>query len=1453
MLGAANIIAENLAALPAPTPYQLPPIGWGPGGPPAAAIADPEWRQELKAGALRPRIMSLDAISGESLERRLEAAQTEQRAELSRRFTTFESAEKHFKDWVQREHQQIHSGIQQLKVSGQENEQQNQRQIGSLTAQCQKQDSRMQDLEANLAQARVQVQSLMNSVAAGNYGAGYAAGGGTGEQPQGVAGAAQVAASNAANLEVLRAGLEREASARVALSTETADQLKDLSNAVTDLSNRMGQQIGYGQQQLQQQQIQDKEDLQRQASRLASVEPAVQQLSQELEQVREQLNRSGADVARRCEEAEASCGRQLQGVQEAALSAARELWEEHQGVVSECKASLASLQQILDAKDKIASQLRSLQQQQRDDDRQELFTELQRKYDDLRAKVYESENALSSEQSVRVAEQQRLTTTTSRLGVALEKAQAAWIKESTRLATELQEAKKEFDRGLDGESRGFERRLAEGLDVAQRRLDDVERKVQESKIELKSADERLEQQAKTVTAEVRDAEGRLQRQVADLQTMQASRVQQSVFDMKAELVKAEQVAASERNLLRAAQEDSEAKLFAAIASTDTRLTSRIQESVDFERERSRQDQQRLLEEERASRLKSEGERMASLQRRLKAHEEQVLKHLEALREADAQQAERLRKQVEDAESGLKESVHAAEARSIKRLEDELSLSQEKAREELKVFMEDERGQRLKSEADRLISLQKRLQAHEDLTTQRLQEQRGRLEDALETQRQALETQVTQDRKEIEKLFHDFAMEQRQSVSDVSEEVGKVGGHCRQLAEDLQATQHAMDQRLESELAAIAARMAVQSANQAAAQQRAADHAAEVEKTMSDKVDLVSADLMKFTHEGLEERAKLQQLLQSQTNILQVAFDAKVKSLEERDAELSNLVQEATARMEDDSGRMAEGLGQTQEVVRAIEEKMLRSLRAFEELQMEQQQQSDEKMGAMEANLGEMNVKMRENESETSTKISAAQDQLQNLEKLLDEEKARATKEEAQLNSTTVELTTKARDQAKVVEKLSDDLNEVVEKIRQQVKVVQEEVKNEESRARDAEVALNEKLTLQAAEGIKADKERQDLRKTVQDKFNETSAELDAAKAELNNTVEGLRTEVSANKVALEAAKDSAAEAVEAAKAEGAAAVEAAKQAADEAKQSMDAEWKSAVEDVKKLVEAAESSRESLATETKAEFEKIHALEEWHKKSLEEEEKRATEEEKQLKESLEKLSSEVKESAAQLQDKVREAEEEAKKAHAEALKAEEELEAEKKTEAEKAAVSQDLGKEVKDLQSKQEEAVKALKDEIAKLEDSAKKSSEEASKKGTELQEKSSKELDELKKQLEELKKSLQDLQDRRLKVAEGTLEALDKDLKSVNKVQESHAKALPEVQKSQADFANDLTSINEKILRLGQELEKSDGGDAVKEVKEQVKELDVKLEGGFQALLTRFEAEKWLRDQVVEASSSVLR
>ncbi|CAE7334763.1 Ank2 [Symbiodinium natans] len=109
--------------------------------------------------------MSLEPAgeSREWMEKRLEVAITEQRSEISRRFAGFEQADKHFKDWVQREHEQLHAQLQQVRSAGHESGQQQQRLVGALTAQNQKQDMRLQELEAGLAQAAAQVQGVMNA------------------------------------------------------------------------------------------------------------------------------------------------------------------------------------------------------------------------------------------------------------------------------------------------------------------------------------------------------------------------------------------------------------------------------------------------------------------------------------------------------------------------------------------------------------------------------------------------------------------------------------------------------------------------------------------------------------------------------------------------------------------------------------------------------------------------------------------------------------------------------------------------------------------------------------------------------------------------------------------------------------------------------------------------------------------------------------------------------------------------------------------------------------------------------------------------------------------------------------------------------------------------------------------------------------------------------------------
>ncbi|CAK9009200.1 unnamed protein product [Durusdinium trenchii] len=850
-------------------PAQLPPLGW-------AAPPMEDWR-DLKANALRPRLVSMDtgAEAKEWLERRLEASVTEQRDQISRRFGAFEQADKHFKDWVQREHEQLHSQLQQLRVSVQETGQQQQRLVGNLTAQSQKQDMRLQELEGQMAQSVAQVQGLMNAVSAGAMNAGN--GGGTGEAAMG---AAAVAASASANLEVLRQGLEREASARVALGAETAEQLKQLSDMVYELSNRQQQQQVSAQQHLQQNAAQDEKDQARVVQRVQALEPSVSSMREELEELRKLLYRCGTDCAKRCEESEELCQKRLGGVQEAALNAARELWEEHQGVVVECKSSLAALQQILDSKDKIALQLRSLQQQQREEDKQEFWTQMQVRHEQLQAKLADTERALQTEQNVRIEEQQRAEGVVSRLGLALEKAQAAWLKDSAKLSEEIHEAKRDFSIEMDGETRGVARRLADGLEAQQRSIDELGRKINGQKTELTSVAERLDSSQRAQQQELRDAEGRMMRQLNDVQTIQSGRTQQAVFDMKAEMAKLEQVTAGRCSALQKSQDELEGRAMAAVNSLETRTLEKIQDTVELERDKTRLELQRALEEERLERRNADDELRAERDR-----------HLEQMRE-----------QAAEAKQELLEVVQTAEERLLKRLDEQVASERSKTREQIEAFIEEERSERLKAEAERLMSLQKRLQAHEELTTERLNEQRARWETEIETVRQKLEAQALRDKQDLQKDLQEFVQEERLVTNALTEEMTTLAGDMQSLADSWQKHQRATEQRLATEFAALAAQQAVSSAALTAqlgrseeAQKQRLEH---VESEMKAEVEQVSQELDKMNGEILklidDESAKVKEshsALESRIGTLEMAFTARTAALGEADAQLAQQLEE----------------------------------------------------------------------------------------------------------------------------------------------------------------------------------------------------------------------------------------------------------------------------------------------------------------------------------------------------------------------------------------------------------------------------------------------------------------------------------------------------------------------------------------------------------------------------------
>ncbi|CAK0845657.1 unnamed protein product, partial [Prorocentrum cordatum] len=87
------------------------------------------------------------------------------------------------------------------------------------------------------------------------------------------------------------------------------------------------------------------------ATAAAGVGPRLEALRLEVESLRQQVNQASRDCARRCAEAEAACAQRAAGAKEAALASGKELWEGQQGLLEDCRASMASLRGAMEAKD----------------------------------------------------------------------------------------------------------------------------------------------------------------------------------------------------------------------------------------------------------------------------------------------------------------------------------------------------------------------------------------------------------------------------------------------------------------------------------------------------------------------------------------------------------------------------------------------------------------------------------------------------------------------------------------------------------------------------------------------------------------------------------------------------------------------------------------------------------------------------------------------------------------------------------------------------------------------------------------------------------------------------------------------------------------------------------------------------------------------------------------------
>merc|ERR1719440_1236521 len=110
------------------------------------------------------------------------------------------------------------------------------------------------------------------------------------------------------------------------------------------------------------------------------------------------------------------------------------------------------------------------------------------------------------------------------MGVALEQAQAGWLKESDRVSAELRDMRRQVQRAADGQATDWERRLAEAVDSVQRRLDDLEGKAHSAKAGTGLVEDRVAELARLQEAALGEAEARLKRQVDDVQAMQGGKL-----------------------------------------------------------------------------------------------------------------------------------------------------------------------------------------------------------------------------------------------------------------------------------------------------------------------------------------------------------------------------------------------------------------------------------------------------------------------------------------------------------------------------------------------------------------------------------------------------------------------------------------------------------------------------------------------------------------------------------------------------------------------------------------------------------------------------------------------------------------------------------------------------------------------------------------------------------------
>jgi len=584
-----------------------------------------------------------------------------------------------------------------------------------------------------------------------------------------------------------------------------------------------------------------------------------------------------------------------------------------------------------------------------------------------------------------------------------------------------------LDRSVDGEARGWERRLAEAVDTTQRRLDDLDSRCNVVRAALSAAEDRISETARAGEAELKETESYMRRQVADLQTMLAGKISQSDFELRAilrtslaeqteglraELAQVEQGASAERALIRGVAEDKAKELEARLLKWREDMDRQLKSAEDSAVRRQTQTV------EACSQLRAD---LTEYNREARAYSDRLAQDTRAaidiavgeVREESMRRGQRherlyadLAKETTSLEERLSSSIALLDLKASTRLTEELSLERERTREDMQRLLEEERSIRVRAETERLSSLQKRLGAHEELTTRRLDELRGRQDDAMLTHKQQIEAKLLQDRQDARHQIEEGLRELREADTNVKADLARLGERCRWIEEELPGIDERVSERLEercdefrqrvdAELAAFSAKLAVSLATLGAELRQGLGS---MDSKLQESLSSLRADLHTVGAAGDANRDELREKLESSTfdlgerldtlstslvaratsldgrlDGLHEAIDGASDRLQEQSSQMSQALQGLKEHVEDtlraaqeamrsDSGQLAERLGEIQDNIHGVEEEVFRRLKELEDLQESHGLKEDGLLGGLQQQLGELASRMEAHRS-----------------------------------------------------------------------------------------------------------------------------------------------------------------------------------------------------------------------------------------------------------------------------------------------------------------------------------------------------------------------------------------------------------------------------------------------------------------------------------------------------------